>query len=76
MPITSRFACGGEDDHLLAHIGRALLLVTTLVVLLLLPSPAWAPFAKWIDQLGAMVISHAAAVTKSGMRGGRSSLIP
>lgn len=74
MPIASRFARGGKDDHLLAHIARVLLLVTTLVVLLLLPLPAWAPFAKWIDQLG--VISNAAAVTRSGMHGGKSSLIP
>ncbi|MBI4291954.1 MAG: hypothetical protein HY661_10780 [Betaproteobacteria bacterium] len=76
MPITSRYGRGGKDDHLLAHIGRALLLATVLVVLLLLPSPAWAPFAKWIDQLGAAVISSAAAISKSGTNGGKLTLIP
>jgi hypothetical protein len=74
MPIPSRFAHGGKDDHLLAQIGRALLLVTVLVVLLLLPSPAWAPFTKWIDQLG--VISNAAAITTSGMQRAGPSLLP
>ena len=75
MPITSLFGCGGKSDHLLAHIGRGLLLLTALVVLLLLPSPAWAPLHKWFDVQGTLVSDDTSALTNAGMYGGKSNPI-